>query len=283
VGVVAEIERKLARERCKQVDDGVPELRTSTLTHLVWAPPSWLPAARRTLAGLAERHPARTIFLVPEAGRGDRVDAAVSVRDFPVGDGREVLSEVIEIRLRGTPAEHPGSIVLPLLVSDLPAFCRWRGRPDFGSSAFTEIVDVVDRLVVDSGEWPGLPAAYARLVALFDEVTVSDIAYRRTLPWRARIAERWPDIASLDAIRVTGPRADALLLAGWLRSRLGREVRLSRRNAARIEAVALDGEPVSTPVEAATSPSDLLSGELEVLARDAVYEGAVRTLAGPAA
>jgi glucose-6-phosphate dehydrogenase assembly protein OpcA len=283
VGVVAEIERKLARERCKQVDDGVPELRTSTLTHLVWAPPSWLPAARRTLAGLAERHPARTIFLVPEAGRGDRVDAAVSVRDFPVGDGREVLSEVIEIRLRGTPAEHPGSIVLPLLVSDLPAFCRWRGRPDFGSSAFTEIVDVVDRLVVDSGEWPGLPAAYARLVALFDEVTVSDIAYRRTLPWRARIAERWPDIASLDAIRVTGPRADALLLAGWLRSRLGREVRLSRRNAARIEAVALDGEPVSTPVEAATSPSDLLSGELEVLARDAVYEGAVRTLAEPAA
>ncbi|HEY7380320.1 MAG TPA: glucose-6-phosphate dehydrogenase assembly protein OpcA [Gaiella sp.] len=283
MGVVAEIERKLARERCKQVDDGVPELRTSTLTHLVWAPPSWLPAARRTLAGLAERHPARTIFLVPEAGRGDRVDAAVSVRDFPVGDGREVLSEVIEIRLRGTPAEHPGSIVLPLLVSDLPAFCRWRGRPDFGSSAFTEIVDVVDRLVVDSGEWPGLPAAYARLVALFDEVTVSDIAYRRTLPWRARIAERWPDIASLDAIRVTGPRADALLLAGWLRSRLGREVRLSRRNAARIEAVALDGEPVSTPVEAATSPSDLLSGELEVLARDAVYEGAVRTLAEPAA
>ena len=52
-------------------------LRTSTMTHLVWAPPAWLPQARATLAGLRDRHPARTILLVPEprrASRGDGVD-----------------------------------------------------------------------------------------------------------------------------------------------------------------------------------------------------------------
>ena len=66
MGVVAEVERKLARQRCRQDDE--TELRTSTMTHVVWAPPRWLPRAKRVLAGLAERHPARTIFLVPLPG-----------------------------------------------------------------------------------------------------------------------------------------------------------------------------------------------------------------------
>jgi glucose-6-phosphate dehydrogenase assembly protein OpcA len=278
VGVIADIERKLARERCRQAEDAVPQLRTSTMTHLVWAAPRWLPAARRTLAGLAERHPARTIFLVPEPGRGDRIETDVSVRDFAVGDGREVLSEVIEIRLRGAPAAHPGSIVLPLLISDLPAFCRWRGRPDFGSSAFAEIADVVDRLVVDSGEWPGLPGAYGALLPLFENVIVSDIAFRRTRPWRARLAELWPGIRALEAIRVEGPRADALLVTGWLRSRLRRDVRITRRHSDAIESIAVAGTPVAPPEIDRPSASDLLSGELEMLSRDPVYEAAVRAV-----
>ena len=42
MGVVAEIERKLAAQRCRQKEDDLPDLRTSTMTHLVWAPPEWL-------------------------------------------------------------------------------------------------------------------------------------------------------------------------------------------------------------------------------------------------
>ena len=111
MGVVADIERKLARERCRQEADGDPELRTSTMTHVVWCPPRWLPRAKRVLAGLAERHPARTIFLIPVPGRSSAVEASAVVRDFATGDGREVLSEVIELRLRGDAAQHPASIV----------------------------------------------------------------------------------------------------------------------------------------------------------------------------
>ena len=138
------------------------------MTHVVWAPPAWLPAARKVLQGLHERHPARTILLVPEPGRRDGVEATASVREFELHDlQREVLSEVIEVRLRGRPAAHPASIVLPLLLSDLPAFCRWRGEPRWSASAFGEILDVVDRLVVDSAEWrvagPRLRAARAGL------------------------------------------------------------------------------------------------------------------------
>ena len=69
VGVVSDIERQLGRLRAREAADGMPELRTSTMTHIVWCPPEWRAKARATLAGLLERHPARTIFLIPEPGR----------------------------------------------------------------------------------------------------------------------------------------------------------------------------------------------------------------------
>ena len=127
VGVVSDIERQLARLRERETDDGTPDLRTSTMTHIVWCPPAWRRRRAATLAGLYERHPARTIFLIPEPGRRAEVVAKAELRDFRVhGLSREVLSEVIEIRLRGSAARQPGSILLPLLVSGLPVFCRWR-------------------------------------------------------------------------------------------------------------------------------------------------------------
>ena len=234
MGVVADIERKLARRRCEHEEDDAPTLRTSTMTHLVWAPPPWLARAKRVLDGLAERHPARTIFLVPLPGRRARIDADAAVRAFGSNGGRAMISEVVEIRLHGRASRHPASLVLPLLISDLPAFCRWRGRPDWGSQELGELVGVVDRLVVDSSEWKGLPSAYAGLAELFDRVAVSDIAWRRTHPWRVALADEWPGIRRLRRLSVEGPRADALLLAGWLRSRLRREVSLSRRDAEQV-------------------------------------------------
>ena len=276
MSVVTDIERKLARQRCRQEADGDPELRTSTMTHVVWCPPRWLPRAKRVLAGLAERHPARTIFLIPVPGRSSGVEASAVVRDFAIGDGREVLSEVIELRLRGDAAQHPASIVLPLLISDLPAFCRWRGEPDWDGRALAEIVDVCDRLVVDSSEWPGIPGAYAEFARRFERVAVSDIAWRRTLAWRVALAACWPGIKRIERLQVEGPRADALLLAGWLRARLHRDIALARRNAPSVTSVRIDGAPVAPPSQAVPSGSDLLSAELDSLARDPVFEAAVR-------
>jgi glucose-6-phosphate dehydrogenase assembly protein OpcA len=279
VGVIGEIERRLGDLRLRETGgrEGLPDLRTSTMTHVVWAPPRWLPQAQATFARLEERHPARTIFLIPEPGRRPRIEAEAGLKDVTLeGSAREIYSEVVEIRLFGAAARHPASIVLPLLIPDLPAFCRWRGRPPWGASELDEVLGVVDRLVVDSNEWAGLPGHYQRLEALFDRVAVSDIAFRRLLPWRVRLAEAWPGIAEASRVRVTGPRADALLLAGWLRARLRRSIALTRRDAATVEAVAVDGEEIEPPFGDPPGPGDLLSAELEVLGRDRVYEAAVR-------
>jgi glucose-6-phosphate dehydrogenase assembly protein OpcA len=183
---------------------------------------------------------------------------------------------VIELRLGGKRTKVPGSIVEPLLIADLPTFCRWRGLPPWGKPELEQLVDVCDRLVVDSSEWRGLPTAYRRLEQLFDRIAVSDIAWGRSLRWRGRLAARWPEIRSVGTLSVTGPKADALLLAGWLRSRLRRRVKLVHRSAEQLERVAVDGEPVEPPRGGVPSASDLLSAELDLFGRDRVYEAAVK-------
>jgi glucose-6-phosphate dehydrogenase assembly protein OpcA len=276
MGIVADIERQLSRQRARQREDGVPELRLSTMTHLVWAPPKWLDRARATLHGLQERHPARTILLVPEPRSKGGLKATALVRDFEVGEDREVLSEIIEVRLGGAAAEHPASIVLPLLVSDLPVFCRWRGEPEWTGNAFRELVDLCDRLVVDSGEWTSPLEGYGRVQSIFGTVAVSDLAYRRSLGWRARLADLWPGIRSAESVRIDGPTAEAVLVAGWLRSQLRRRIELVQRNGERITGVAVDGVPVQRPSGKGPTGSELLSAELELLHRDPVYEAAVK-------
>ena len=110
-------------------------------------------------------------------------------------------------------------------------------------------------------------------------IVVSDLAWRRGLPWRSALAERWPGIRTIERVSIEGPRADALLLAGWLRSRLRRKVSLTRRDAIALVGIAVDGDPVTPPARPALSGSDLLSAELDTLARDPIYEAAVRETA----
>src|SRR5436190_18342514 len=194
-------------------------------------------------------HTSRTILLVPdpEAGR-DALDAELSVQCFPIeGETRHVCSETIELHLHGERSKAPASVVEPLLVPDLPVFSRWRGRPGFGEPEFEQLVDVVDRLIVDSSEWGDLPDAYRELEQCFERAAISDIAWRRSLDWRASVASMWPAIAEARKVEVHGPQADALLICGWLCSRLERGVKLEHSAADELEAVSVDGSAAPAP------------------------------------
>jgi len=273
---IAEIERQLARLRFESSNEGAqPNLRTSVMTHIAWAPPEWKEVAEETLAGMAERHPSRTLLLVPRPDAPDGLDAEVSIRCFPISD-RAVCGEVIELALRGNRASAPASIVLPLLISDLPVFLRWRGRPRWESTEFEQLIEIVDRLVVDSTEWSDLPDAYGRLAELFGRVTVSDIAWERTERWRSLLASLWPGVGEVREIRVHGTFAQGHLLAGWLRSRLGHEVKVEIEERERLEGIDLDGRPAPFPPGDPPNPSDVLSAQLDRFARDRVYEEAVK-------
>lgn len=278
---VSAVARALSRLRVESDGgDALPALRTSVMTHVAWVPPDWLETALHTLDGLAERHPSRTILLVPEPGAPEsRIDAEVALRRFDVsGLSRDVATEVVLLRLLGDRAAAPGSIVAPLLVSDLPVFLRWRGEPPFGSDELDQLTGIADRMVVDSREWRNVPRALVKLVPLTQRVMLSDVVWRRGEPWRRALAQLWPGIAGIDELRVRGPRPDAHLLVGWLRSRLAREVVLAHVTAERLEEVAVDGTAVAVPPEEPRAQSDELSRELEVFGRDAVYEQALASV-----
>jgi hypothetical protein len=274
---LGEVDKALARLRA-QAAAQAPSMRTSVMTHLAWVPPKWLEPAREALEGMAELHPSRTILLLPEPRADDnRIDAHAEVQRWQVPDtDRGLVTEVVELALRGARATAPASIVEPLLISDLPVFLRWRGEPTWGSSQLDQLVAVTDRLIVDSTEWDSVPDSYAQLAELFSRCAASDIAWARTSRWREHLATLWPGIADVQTVRVRGTAAQAWLLCGWLRSRLGREeIALEHDETDRLEAVALDGEPVPLPPGDPPAPSEVLSDELERFTPDPVYEAAV--------
>ncbi len=275
---LGEVERELARLRDASSGEGMnPHQRTSVMTHVAWVPQEWLDAAERTLEGLAERHPSRTVILIPCAEDGDaRIDAEVSVRCFAIGD-RAVCGEVIELRLCGSRADAPASVVLPLVISDLPVFLRWRGEPPFGQPQWEQLIDVADRVIVDSSEWSDL--RYDALARAFERTAVSDIAWARTRPWRVELAAYWPAIREQE-VWIRGPRAEAALLRGWLGARLERAIR--HIEPAGELGVRLGGEDLRPPREEAFSPSELLNAELDHFGRDRIYEEALLAVAGEA-
>jgi len=272
---LGEVEAELARLRGVSAEEGrSPHQRTSVMTHVAWVPPEWLDAAERTLEGLAERHPSRTVILVPKPEESEnRIDADVSVRCFAAGD-RAICGEVIELHLLGDRAMAPASIVLPLAISDLPVFLRWRGQPDFAGAQWEQLVELADRVVVDSSEWDEL--RYSELSAAFEYTALSDIAWSRIFDWRVALAGYWPGVLEQE-IRVRGPRAEASLLRGWLAAQLRRAVRPIEP--AGELGVHLGGEELPSPRTEPRSPSDLLSAELDYFARDPIYEAAVAAAA----
>jgi glucose-6-phosphate dehydrogenase assembly protein OpcA len=265
------------REESAHETEG-PDLRTSVMTHLAWVPSEWEEVAVETLAGLGERHPSRGILLFPDPDGEDGIDAKVSMLAFPLREQRRhIAAEVVELRLRGRSSRAAASIVNPLLVPGLPVFLRWRGRPPFGETEADQLIDVCDRLIYDSKEWPDVPQAYTELP--FDRAACSDIAWRRTEPWRGELARLWPGIGEARRLRVQGPIAEASLLAGWLRSRLDREVELAHVDGDELAEIEVDGEKCAAPREHPTS-SDLLSAELDQFGRNPVYEAAARRAVG---
>jgi hypothetical protein len=79
---------------------------------------------------------------------------------------------------------------------------------------------------------------------------------------------------------VRGTLAQALLLCGWLRSRLERDdIDVEHVEAARLEGIELDGKPAPFPPGDPPKPSDVLSDELDRFTRDRIYEDAVKTAA----
>ncbi len=191
----------------------------------------WKGEVANRLERVGRYHASRTVLCAVREGR-DTIDAvAVVSYHEPSGDGLGVMYENVEIDLGPKQLAHLATIVDPVIVSDLQTVLWCPHGHEEAVRALRGITDVV-LLDSDDGDDIGPTLAHAR--DLLDDAYVVDLAWLRTTPWRERLAASFDPpvrrawLADLDGMAVRhrpSSEASALLLAGWLTSRLGWEPR----------------------------------------------------------
>lgn len=221
-------------------------MRACVLNLIVYAPVGeGREAIDALLDEVYESNPSRSLVLFADRAAADeRLDAYVSTRCSLSSKGsRQICGEQITIEAAGGAVERAASAVAPLLVPDVPVFLWWKDIPHYEDKLFARLVEISDRVVIDSAFFDHPREDLSRLARVIGEnpehMAVSDLNWGRLTPWRALVAGFWdvrenlPALRALDRVLIrfapTGgadaqtPPA-ALLLAGWLASRLGWEV-----------------------------------------------------------
>ncbi|MGI8877269.1 MAG: glucose-6-phosphate dehydrogenase assembly protein OpcA [Candidatus Limnocylindria bacterium] len=244
---VAALERELARLRRAQsaqaADQGHVVARAAVLNLVVHATRE--PHARRagaTIGQLAQRHPSRAVIVHADRDLEPGFEAQLAMHCLlPAADaGRQICYEQILIRARGDSDERLASAVIPLLLPDLPVFLWWTGTPPVDQRHFDDLLALADRFIVDSADFarPDLTLQQIALIcgAGRGRYGVTDFNWTRITAWRELVAAFF-DVADWRALlaHISGIRvgfavdadgrdihpSQALLLIGWLGSRLG--------------------------------------------------------------
>jgi glucose-6-phosphate dehydrogenase assembly protein OpcA len=247
VGSIADLERELTRLRravtAHAKEQGHTIARAAVLNLVVYADREV--HARRAAAAtsrLSTRHPSRAIVVLGDRQR-EGVDVAIQLHcHVPRPDETaQVLYEQILARVKGDADERVASVVIPLLVPDLSVFLWWTGTPPVQAQRFDDLIALADRLILDSADFPR-PDKTLPIVAELAKTHggrkfgVTDLNWTRLTPWRELVAaffdvDTWrPCLTGIVGVRVGfGVDMDgrdihpsqALLMVGWLASRLG--------------------------------------------------------------
>ncbi len=243
-----QIDRELSR-LWKPVDAGPEETSAVTracLSNIVFylADARAWERARDFVNAVGRRFPSRMILLAHgkrNAGEPGLSAWVTAVCHLTSPGAPPVCCEQIILRAGdGSLDVFPGAVV-PLLVPDVPVNLVVLGA---GGEALAGLLeDVVDRVIFDSRELP--LSALARVRAVLDRHAgpdrhapcgADDLAWRDTIAWRRTICEIFDDpaarpiLSTLRGVEVrhaTGSPARAALVAGWLASRLARDLSIA--------------------------------------------------------
>lgn len=224
---LAELWRQMAGE-----DGEASVVQVRTLNLLIFVPEAHAtPEIMRAVQAVSLRHPGRTITMIATDGdEAPRANVTIACR---VGsDGKQACGEQITITAGDGGAALP-SIAAALLIAGVPDFLWWIGDPRWNSPVFDALTEIADRVIVDGRTWRHPLADLPRLVAATaTPIAYTDLLWTALTPWRRFTAQCFdmPDARAqldrLDRVFVSHGPADAdrlaaLLLAGWLSSRLG--------------------------------------------------------------
>lgn len=185
--------------------------------------------------------PSRALVLITDRTSPDaKLAAYVSTRcQARSKGGKQVCGEQITIEASGAQVETAASAIEPLVVPDVPVFLWWKDIPHEDDKLFNRLVELSDRVVIDSLVFDHPHEDLRRLAQIISErrqyMLLSDVNWGRLTSWRNLIAGFW-DVADyrpyLDAIdhlliefdppdASSGEiAAQALLVVGWMASLL---------------------------------------------------------------
>jgi glucose-6-phosphate dehydrogenase assembly protein OpcA len=190
----------------------------------------WSGEIANRLRGVGRYHASRTIVCAVEPGR-TTLDATASVAaDTEPSPGEfALIRETVVVDVGREHLAALDTIVDALVVTDL-ATVVWspHGYPE----AVDALLGLAQVVLCDSVDDPDPADAVRRSCDLTDRVYVVDLAWLRSTPWRERVAATFdpaplrPDLKTFSAITIRhnpDSTVAALLLVGWLASRLGWE------------------------------------------------------------
>jgi glucose-6-phosphate dehydrogenase assembly protein OpcA len=225
-------------------DDEAVVLRARVANLLVFVTSeAMLNEVQQMLAELTAIHPSRVPLMLGDRYREDR-DIEMFVTSYCQSDKRgakRLCCEEVTLKAQGSFVAELPSAALPLLVPDLSTFLWWRDSIQTSDTVFRSLMRASDRLVIDSAEFADPEKELVETHKLFDQQTsgtvgISDLNWARLTFWRALLADFYdvPTCRSwlerINHVRIdyvapenqpTSVAPQALLIAGWLASRLG--------------------------------------------------------------
>jgi glucose-6-phosphate dehydrogenase assembly protein OpcA len=221
--------RELLIERHAESDLYVP---ARVLNLLCIVEKEWGGEIANRLRAVGRNHPSRTIVCAVSPRR-TTLDAVASVAAMasPEAGAFALTRETVIIDIGPGHVAHLDSIVDPLVVTDLSTMV-W--APHGHWDAVAALHNIAQIVLLDSSVDPDVGVALRRATDLLERMRVVDLAWLRSAPWRERIAAtfdpparraRLEQIAEIEVRHHYASGAGALLLCGWLASRLAWEPR----------------------------------------------------------
>jgi glucose-6-phosphate dehydrogenase assembly protein OpcA len=208
-------------------------LRTSILTLIVIS--SGEAETRRAndaLERLVQVLPSRVIHVAFKDSTRD-LEATVSAHCAITSTDQTNCYELVKVKAGPEHMRAIPSILTQLDIPDLTTFIWWVGSIDASSGQFRRLSGIANRIVVDSGSFDrplqDLAELRSYLVENEDTLAGTDLAWSRLLSMRELAAQSFDHPDALDMLShfsrlelAYNPAAltDALLMTGWLTSRL---------------------------------------------------------------
>jgi len=240
---LAELWQQTTGDGSADVDAAVLRARVANLLVFV-ANDALLDDVDQMMRELTAIHPSRVLLMLGDRHGAD-ADIEMYVASFFQTDKRtgekRLCCEQVTLKAHGKFIAELPSAALPLLVSDLSTFLWWRDALRSTDKVSSTLTEAAHRLVIDSAEFADPLRELLEIDKVFaqegaEECGISDLNWARLTWWRSLLADFYdvpayqPLLEQIDQVQIdyvapelapTQVAPQALLIAGWLASRLG--------------------------------------------------------------